>query len=185
MAFAFHAEAAYSPVSIGILPPIQFPPSDYDITGFRLSLLWGNQRDIYGLDLGVLGNITQQDFVGIGVSGLVNYTKGNTTITGLQLAGLTNVNLQKTNVYGIQASLVNYNQAESSVNGVQLGAFNLSTHTTLRGFQFGIYNRAKSVYGLQLGVVNVADNLHGIQIGLLNFHHTGLFFVAPVLNIGF
>jgi hypothetical protein len=33
--------------------------------------------------------------------------------------------------------------------------------------------------------VNDADDLHGIQIGLANFHRTGLFYVSPVLNVGF
>jgi hypothetical protein len=182
----FAAQAAYSPLAVSIVPPLQFPPSDFNISGVRVSVLAGVHRDVYGLDLGLIGNITRQRFVGAAVSGVFNYTQGQTTVTGVQLAGLANVNLEKTNVYGIQAALGGtYNKADSNVHGVQLGLVNLGEHTDIFGVQTGIYNRAQSVYGLQLGIVNVANNLHGLQIGLLNFNYTGLFYVAPILNFGF
>lgn len=180
------ALAALSPVSINIVNPVQFPPSDYDVTGLRLSVLWGSHRDVAGLDLGLVGNITTQKFNGAAFSGLFNYTQNNVNAYGFQIAGLTNFNLQKTNVYGVQlAAGANYNKAESSVVGFQLAALNLTSHTNVYGVQAGIYNRAKKVVGLQVGLVNAADNLHGLQIGLLNFHYTGLFYVSPILNFGF
>ena len=179
--------AAVSPVSVTVFPPIQFPADNYTITGGRFSILWGRQRDLYGLDVGVLGNITDETFVGIGISGLLNLTGGTTTILGLQLAGLANINTNKTQIYGLQATLgINSNTASSSIVGLQIAPIaNLSPYMNIYGIQAGIYNRALSVYGFQIGVVNVVKNLHGIQIGLLNFNEGGLFFVAPVLNIGF
>jgi hypothetical protein len=179
------AYAATSPVSLGILPPIQFPASDYNVTGLRVSALWGEHRDVSGIDVGLLGNITDGKFAGIGVSGLVNYTKGETTITGLQFAGLANINKQKTTVAGVQAALVNANTAADSVAGLQIGLVNLSEHTDIYGFQVGAYNVANSVHGFQIGIVNVVQNLHGLQIGLVNVNHTGLFYVSPILNFGF
>ena len=183
--FITHAEAAVSPVSLAILPPVQFPPSDFSVIGLRASVFWGKQRDIYGIDLGLLGNITEQDFVGIGISGLMNVTHGTTNIIGLQLAGAANYNTNKTSVYGVQAALVNLNTAASSVAGLQIGAANISKFTDVYGFQIGIYNRAQTVYGFQLGLVNQATNLHGIQIGLLNFHEKGIVSISPAINIGF
>ena len=168
------------------MPPIQFPAADYTITGFRASLLYGKQRDIYGLDLGVIGNITEQDFAGVGVSGIFNITRGTTNIAGLQLAGVANVNTNKTNVYGVQAALgANSNSAAAKVVGLQVAAANLSPHTDIYGLQVGVYNKAQNVYGLQIGLVNDTENLHGLQIGLLNFNHTGFFAVSPIINIGF
>ncbi|NJM09895.1 MAG: hypothetical protein HC883_03110 [Bdellovibrionaceae bacterium] len=118
--FVTSAQAALSPVSVSIVPPVQFPPSDYSITGARVSALFGQHRDVYGFDIGVLGNITEQSFVGMGVSGLFNLTRGNTKILGLQAAGITNINKQKTRVYGVQlAGLINKLDAESSVTGLQ------------------------------------------------------------------
>lgn len=181
------AQGAISPVSIAIVPPVQFPPGDFSVTGVRASVLWGKHRDIYGLDMGLLGNITEQTFTGIGVSGIFNNTRGVTNILGLQLAGLANVNTNKVSVFGIQATLgVNYNTAASMVSGLQLALIaNISPFTDIYGFQIGLYNRAKDVYGLQIGLVNVADNLHGIQIGLVNFNNKGPFAISPILNVGF
>jgi hypothetical protein len=181
------ASAAVSPVAISILPPIQFPPDDFTVTGLRASVLWGHHRNFYGLDLGVLGNITDQTFVGAAFSGLANYTTGATDAVGFQIAGLANINQGQTSVYGLQLALgVNYNAAASSVSGLQAALLaNIAPFTDIYGVQVGLYNRAKDVYGFQFGLVNVADTLHGIQIGLVNFHRKGTFVVSPILNAGF
>ena len=181
------AQAALSPVSVAIIPPVQFPPSDFSVTGVRASVLWGQHRDLYGLDFGLLGNITEQSFTGIAVSGIFNNTRGVTNILGLQFAGITNINTNKVSVYGLQAALgANYNGAAADVVGVQLALFaNIAPFTDIYGVQIGLYNRAKEVYGFQIGLVNIADNLHGIQIGLANFNHKGPFAISPLLNVGF
>lgn len=179
-------EAAMSPLSISVVPPVQFPPSDFSVTGARISLGYGHHRDVYGLDLGVLGNITDQRFVGIAVAGVTNITHGNTTAIGLQLAGVANINTQKTNIYGVQAALMsNWNEAESSLTGVQFSVANVSPNTSIYGLQVGLYNKARSVYGFQVGLVNIANDLHGLQIGLVNFNATGTFAVSPIINVGF
>lgn len=186
MLLGCRAYAFNSPVSIGIAPPVQFPTRDTSVTGLRVSGLWGHHRDMYGLDFGLAGNVTDQDFVGLAASGLFNVTRGTTTILGLQAAGLTNINTKTTNVYGLQiAALLNNNIGASAVNGFQIALVNKSDHTVIRGAQIGLYNKAQSVYGLQIGLVNICDNLHGLQIGLANFHRKGLFYVSPVLNFGF
>jgi hypothetical protein len=180
------AWSAVTPLSVGIAPPVQFPPDDFSVTGLRASVLWGHHRDLYGVDLGVLGNITDQTFTGIGVAGVFNATHGSTTALGLQLAGLTNINTGKTSVYGVQAALgLNLNTVASQVAGVQLALANVSPFTDIYGLQLGVYNKAQEVYGFQIGLINVASDLHGIQIGLLNFNQKGLFAVAPILNVGF
>jgi hypothetical protein len=182
--FTPRAWAAMSPVSITLAPPVQFPPADYNVTGARLGIL-GHHRNVYGLDVGLVGNITDQDFTGLAVSGLFNYTKGQTTAIIGQFAGLTNINTSKARIYGAQiAALANMNQGEASVAGLQFALANLCEHTKIYGLQGGIYNRAQSVYGLQIGLVNVAEDLHGLQIGLVNFNHKGIFAVSPILNVG-
>jgi hypothetical protein len=184
--FLARANAFVSPLGVSIIPPVQFPGEEFTITGARLSLLWGHHRDVYGLDFGVLGNVSEVSFTGLALSGVFNLTHGTTHVIGLQAAGVANVNTQKTSVYGVQLALgVNANTAESTITGVQFAAVNLSDHTDIRGLQVGIYNTALNVYGLQIGLVNVAASLHGIQIGLVNFNHTGPFVVSPILNVGF
>lgn len=179
--------AAVSPLSIAIVPPVQFPSDEYSITGLRLSVLYGRHRDVYGFDLGAIGNITDQTFTGIGLSGLFNITHGTTTILFLQGAGIMNMTTQKTDVYGLQiAGGLNMNSAQSKVVGLQAALLaNLSPATTIYGAQIGLYNKAQEVYGFQIGLVNSTKNLHGLQIGLVNFNETGIFGVSPVLNVGF
>ncbi len=181
------ANAFFTPLAFSIIPPVQFPPSDFSITGARFNLLYGKHRDVYGLDIGALGNVTDQTFVGLGVAGVANVTRGTTHAIGLQAAGITNVNTNKTRVYGVQlAGLVNMNTAESMVAGIQVSALaNIAEFTDIYGAQIGLYNRAKDVYGFQIGLVNVATNLHGVQIGLANINQKGLISVSPFLNIGF
>ena len=180
------ARAAVSPLGISIVDPLQFPPSDFDIMGVRASVIYGKNRDVTGIDLGLIGNITTGKFSGAAVSGLFNSTKGQTTILGLQLAGLANINSEKVSVYGIQAAILsNYNSAESSVVGLQVSLANISPSTTINGFQVGIYNKAREVRGLQIGLINMTQSLSGIQIGLLNFYQEGFFKIAPILNVGF
>ncbi len=187
IAFTPKANAFYSPLSVAIIPPVQFPSSEYSVSGLRASVLWGDHRDVYGLDLGLIGNMTEQRFVGIGISGIFNLTKGDTTIILAQIAGLANLNVQKTNVYGIQAAIgINKNDAESKLVGIGVALSNLSPSMDIYGLQVGVYNVSRSVYGLQLGLINQTTNLHGLQIGLLNFALNGdPFKVSPILNFGF
>lgn len=182
-----NASSSVSPLAVGIVPPIQFPPDDFSITGLRLSFLFGRHRDLYGLDLGVLGNITEQSYTGIGVSGLFNATHGQTTIIALQAAGVLNYATQKMEVYGVQiAGGMNMLTAESRVVGLQASLVgNHAPNANIYGAQIGLYNRAREVYGLQIGLVNFTKNLHGVQIGLVNFNETGIFGVSPFLNVGF
>lgn len=181
-------EAAISPIGLSLMPPLQFPPEDVGITGLRANLLYGKHRAVYGIDVGLIGNVTNLNFGGVlAVGGLFNLNRGETSVLGAQIAGLTNINVNKARIIGLQASLgVNSNVAESTVVGFQVaGLANVAKYTKVIGAQLGIYNNARTVYGLQIGIVNVAESLHGLQIGLINIHRLGLFAVCPGINFGF
>src|ERR1700689_1371185 len=87
--FLSQAHGAVSPVGIDIFPPLQFPPEDFTVTGVRVGLV-GEHRNMYGIDLAAIGNITDLSFAGLAVSGIFNNTRGTTDVVGLQLAGITN-----------------------------------------------------------------------------------------------
>lgn len=180
------AQAVFtSPLGVAIIPPLQFPHYTFSVSGARVSALWGGHSNVYGLDFGVIGNITDNRFAGIGVSGVFNLTKSDATIVLLQAAGIANVNA-KVHIYGFQlAAVMNYNSAESNLAGFQVALVNYSPFMTMIGAQIGLFNQAKTVHGFQIGVINYTGSLHGLQIGLLNFNPTGLFAVSPGLNIGF
>lgn len=178
--------AAVTPLAVAILPPVQFPHAGFDIVGVRASALWGKHRQVFGLDIGAIGNMTQLHSAGISVAGGFNMNFGTATVIGLQAAGGANINKNKARVVGAQiAGILNSNVAESSVYGLQVALVNMCAHTKVGLLQAGVYNEAQVVYGFQIGLINKAKTLHGLQIGLLNFHHDGVFSVSPILNVGF
>lgn len=180
------AHAGISPIGLGLVHKIEFPPPDFSVTGVRVSALWGIHRQVYGFDFGGIGNITEQDFSGIAVSGGFNSNLGTTHILLAQVAGVANYATAKVSVLGVQiAGIVNYSTGESNVIGIQAAAVNYTPHETIGFLQVGAFNQAHKVYGFQIGVINVVNELRGLQIGLLNFNHKGLFAVAPIINFGF
>ncbi len=179
---AVPASADFTPISLAFAPHAQFPREDFTVTGLRLSLLYGQHRRMYGLDLGLVGNVTDSDFVGLAIAGGFNRTTGPAKAIGLQAAGIANVNHGRFSAFGAQAALVNYNLVEAFVAGVQVGGLaNLANKTTIYGAQLGVYNDGCSIYGFQLGVVNRANSLNGVRIGSMS---TSIFGVqAGLVNV--
>ena len=150
--------AESTPVMVSLVTPVQAPSRNYDVTGFRLSLLYGDCHDFTGLDIGVAQR-TAGDFAGLGIGG---------------------VNIAGGQFYGGQIGVVNWNSSSSmdwgerSV-GAQIGLFNCSD--SFCGLQDGLINASqKSFVGWQSGVVNFADDLSGLQsgfwlIGAVNVAH--------------
>lgn len=181
--FSQRAFSGVSPISIAMIPNIEFPSADATVAGLRMSVVWGEHRSVYGLDLGVIGNVTQQNFVGTAFSGIFNKTE-NTTILGIQAAGVANITTGRTTVLGTQlAGIWNYNSGDISVYGIQLAGLT-NTASRICGVQVGFYNKADVVYGFQIGIVNHAQSLHGVQLGLVNYNVTGLIPMFPFINVG-
>ncbi len=174
-----------SPLAISLFPPVEFPPESVTITGIRLDLLWGQHQEVYGLDLGAIGNITVHSSGGLQLAGGFNWNQGSTTTIGFQAAGLANINSGQAKIIGLQLAAYNRNMGESSLGGIGLGLVNQSPHMNIVGLQAGLYNSANNVYGLQVGLFNSCESLHGIQLGLVNMSSHALFTMAPLINIGF
>lgn len=180
-----YAHGSASPISVNLIPPFELPPDQFTIGGLRISILYGSQKSVYGLDLGGLGNVTYAGFGGIALAGVFNVTHGNTYIFGLQAAGLSNINTNNTKIIGLQAAgLFNSNSFSSDIFGLQVAPLNIGLRTRIIGAQVGLYNAAGIVYGFQIGILNTAVALHGIQIGLMNFNASGPIHVFPIINIG-
>jgi hypothetical protein len=123
-----------TPIEIGLFPPLQLPNTGYSVKGLRLAGV-GVNRTAAGLDVGILGNVTDVEFSGMAISGLFNFNRGNSTVYGLQLAGLANLNIGNSTVYGIEIAAYNY---AGSVYGLQIGLVNVAND--LHGVQIGIFN---------------------------------------------
>ena len=107
---------------MAIFPPLQYPNTGYGISGLRLSVV-GVNREARGLDLAILGNVTDQMFKGVAISGLFNYNRGSSYVYGLQIAGIANINSGPNDVYGMQLALFNY---ADKVHGLQIGLINMA-----------------------------------------------------------
>ncbi|MBP5228442.1 MAG: hypothetical protein J6336_13765 [Kiritimatiellae bacterium] len=189
-----------TPVMLSLVTPVQAPSSEYDVTGFRLSLLYGDCHDFTGLDIGVVSR-TAEDFTGLGIGGvniaggklyggqvgLINWSADKKTgwadiSTGLQLGALNYaeafcglqdglVNISGTSFTGLQSGLVNYTE---ELRGAQCGDWLI----------VGINVASGPVYGCQIGLINYAKFMErGVQIGLININpNNGWLPVLPILN---
>ena len=160
-----------TPVMLSLVTPVQVPSREYDVTGLRLSLLYGDCQDFAGLDIGLL-NISRRRFTGLAVSGMNSVGE---RFCGAQL-GLVNFNgndlssLEHSSI-GAQVGVLNY---AGTFCGLQDGLINISSDRFL-GLQASLVNCAEDLYGLQcgfyfiFGVNAVSGSMRGCQIGLVNY----------------
>ena len=185
-----------SPLQISLFPPYQLVPAEKDVCGLRLNLPSGDNRNVYGLDLGFLGSAIESKGIvlnlignfrsfsdsqdgsgtkGIQIGGLGNF-QFVAEMQGIQLAGLMNLNLG--DIDGIQiAGAVNIGKIQGiqiagllnggEVRGIQIAGF-WNNGGEVRGIQVGAVNYSEKATSLQCGLYNGAKSLRGIQIGLIN-----------------
>ncbi len=194
------AAADYTPVMVSLVTPVQVPSRDYDVGGFRLSLIYGDCQGFKGLDIG-LAQRAAGDFTGIALGGIniaggrflggqvgaVNWCYDATTSwTRRSIGGQIGLLNRAGAFCGLQYGVANV--ATVSFAGLQDGLFNYSYD--LHGLQCGLYligaiNVASgSVRGCQIGLINVAETMEcGLQVGLLNIiSNKGWLPVLPLVN---
>jgi len=124
------AVAQEKPIQLALFAPLQLVRDDNAVSGIRLSLLYGKNTSVTGLDWGLVCHSTWGKSAGmqIGLVGLVE-----SDFAGWQS---TAVNITKRNFEGFQCGFVNY-----------------AGHAS--GLQLGVVNYARSMKGLQIGLVNI------------------------------
>ena len=189
-----------SPLQISLTKSHQLVPDHKDVCGLRLNLPAGDNRNIYGLDLGFFGDAIEsrgimlnlignmrtfsdyQDISGtkgIEIGGLLNFHY-IAEMQGIQFAGLININLG--DMDGLQiAGLFNL----GGMRGIQIAGLYNGTNS-VRGIQVaGLFNRAESVRGIQIGLINFTYKLSGLQIGLVNYVRESPVPILPIINLKF
>jgi hypothetical protein len=152
-----------TPVQLALWNPIQVFHERTSVTGLRLILISGVNKDVIGLDLLGIASLTRGDQIGAQL-GFYDHVGGN--LTGWQL--------------GIFA-----NDVEGRVRGFQSAAIS-NQATEGNGFQLAaLLNRTKHMRGLQVSLVNWTDELDGVQLGLINVNRKGPVPFLPFLNFGF
>ncbi len=176
-----------SPLQISFTKSYQLVSAHKDVCGLRLNLPAGDNRNIYGLDLGFLGSAIES--MGIALNLIGNFrsfsdSQDSSGTKGIQFGGLGNIQFAA-DMQGIQlAGLINLNLGDT--DGIQIaGLFNDGGE--VRGIQLaGLFNHASAVRGIQIGLVNVTKELTGLQIGLVNcVWDSPILPILPIINFHF
>jgi hypothetical protein len=130
VSFSAPAAAQSKPVQLALFNPIQIHPETSSISGIRLSLIYGKNTSVTGVDLGLINQTTNGESVG--------WQWG---ILGLNQDKFT----------GLQSSFVNLTDRYSE--GVMFGFYNYAGN--MNGVQIGFINNAGSMKGLQIGLINI------------------------------
>lgn len=173
------AESAHGffPVGLYLLPNIGFPGEHWDVGPVRVNIIAGRNRDVYGLDLGLVGNMVTEEFTGLQSAGFFNrigHSDG-----AVQLAGV--FNYCRSDCAGLQVAIANV--VDGEMDGLQIGLYNRAS--VLDGMQLGVVNIVDSGDGVQIGVINSARELDGLQIGVINVIRDSSMPFLPLVNFAF
>lgn len=121
------------PVQLALFNPVQIFDESNSITGLRISLIYGKNTRVTGLDWGLVNHTTSGTSIGV-QWGLVGLNDAN--FTGWQSNF---VNITDGKFEGLQWGFVNY---AGTVSGVQIGFVNYAANMT-KGLQIGLVNIIK------------------------------------------
>ena len=130
MFVASPAMAEEKPIQLALFNPVQIFPEATEIKGVRLSLFYGKNVSVTGLDWGLVNHTTTGPFLGVQFGG---------------------VGLADSDFTGWQDCWVNVTKGK--MEGMQWGLVNYAGHAS--GFQLGLVNYAVTMHGLQIGLVNI------------------------------
>ncbi len=122
--------AQEKPIQLSLFSPVQLVPEASAIAGVRLSLIYGKNTHVTGLDWGLVSHCTSGMSKGVQF-GLVGFVEAD--------------------FMGWQNTVVNY--TKGNFEGFQWGFVNYAGHAN--GFQLGFVNYAMTMHGLQIGLVNI------------------------------
>lgn len=159
-----------------------------DVNGLQIAGITNvNMKSANGLIVSGITNIIKDTSQAICFAGISNIVRGTSLSTGLQVAGISNVNngsfiggqisgitnINNGNMHGIQASGIS-NVNDGNVVGLQVAGVSNLVNGDLTGAQIGLINKSKNVKGFQLGLINVANDFeHGVPLGLISFVKNG------------
>lgn len=166
------------PFGFALMPKVETPDESWDVVFLRFNLFVGNHRCVYGLDIGILGNMVDQEMGGLEIAGLFNSI--GTSSGAFGIAGI--LNHAAWNFSGLQLA-AGFNWTEGAFSGLQIALANKVGR--LSGVQIGAFNFAEKGAGLQIGAVNFSEQLEGFQIGVININRDSAVPMFPVFNFAF
>ncbi len=147
-------------------------PDDPNVSGFRLSILHGENEKMSGFDLGLLSLSTSKNRTGLAVILGISRTTG--TSSGLNSAL---VITHEGEARGVNASFVNF--VKTLKSGINVGFLNITEGFSSIDFG-GIAVSDRS--NVQVGFINVTKKIENFQFGFLNIAENGFLPVFPIFN---
>jgi hypothetical protein len=169
----FAANTAVAEPAAGQIALVGRAPDNPDVDGVRLSIIYGKNSSMSGLDLGFFSMSESEELSGAAfVFGVHRLTGGMAGAAAFSL-----VNLHGGNDSGFNAAFLNMlDSAESAAN---LGFVNIASGKTM--VDIGALNLADESTA-QLGFVNVTNRLEAFQLGFINVADNGFLKVFPFFN---
>ena len=170
---AFVADIAAAEPATGQIAVVARAPDNPNVEGIRLSLIYGKNDRMGGLDLGLVSMSESRELSGAAfVLGLHRLTGGMDGGAAFSL-----VNLHSGRDAGLNAAFVN--MVETTESAVNLGFVNIAGGKTM--VDVAAINVANATTA-QVGFVNVTKRIEGVQIGFINVADNGFFRVFPFFN---
>jgi hypothetical protein len=147
-------------------------PSDPDVKGMRMVLLYGKNKNVTGLDLGFAAVSEAENQKGL------SFNMGLSQVTGTSSGcACSLINVHTGTDSGFNAAFINIvNQVDEGVN---VGFLNMTEDFS--NVDVGGLSVSKQS-NVQLGFVNVTKKINRVQIGFLNFAENGFLPVFPIFN---
>jgi hypothetical protein len=173
LALGLYASAAQAEASFQFSFAGAQMPSDPNVNGVKLVLLYGENENVKGLDLGFASVNVAQNRSGFAAIMGVGTVRG--TSSGCA-ASLMNVHYGQDT--GVNAAFINI--VKEIKKGVNLGFVNLTDgFSSVDVGGLSVSSRSNT----QVGFLNVTDEITHVQIGLLNIAGNGMFPVFPFFNV--
>lgn len=148
-------------------------PDEANVSGFRFTLLYGENSRMGGLDVGFFSLSESAQLSGVAL--VFGMHKLSQNMDGGAAFSL--VNVHEGNDTGFNAAFIN--MVNSAEGAVDFGFVNLAKGTTM--VDIGGFNLSKKSTA-QLGFINVADEIKGVQLGFINIAKNGFLPVFPFFN---
>ena len=148
-------------------------PSDPDVRGMRMVLLYGKNTNVQGLDLGFAAISEAENQKGL------SFNMGLSQVTATSAGGAFSlINVHTGEDSGFNGAFINI--VKNVGEGVNAGFLNMTEEFS--NVDIGGLSVSKES-NVQLGFVNVTKTINKVQIGFLNFAENGFFPVFPIFNI--
>jgi len=186
-------------VEVSFFSPYQLSGPEYDVEAFRFNGIYGENNNVNGIDLTIIGARTHGNFSGISLAwifnivdndnttplqmvSIYNYVGNHNTVTGLQFVDIVNYCDNISTIKGLGfTGIYNYARNENNVFGIQLTfILNNTSRNNINGFQLaGILNLSdvSTINGFQMaGLLNISTEetiINGFQLaGIMNYSST-------------